>query len=64
MSKVNPGIRLLSCGCLLNTTIQADGSGRVDFSPCSGTCPNYRYIMAYAQNTAMTVEHKGLKNND
>jgi hypothetical protein len=58
MSKVNPGIRILNCGCLLNTTLLKDGTGRVDISPCKEDCLNFKMTMAIAQQQSMQIIHE------
>jgi hypothetical protein len=58
MSQVNPGMRLLSCGCLLNTTVQPDGTGRCDFSPCKESCPNVAMVLSMAQSNGSQIFHK------
>jgi hypothetical protein len=57
MSQVNPGLRLMSCGCLLNTTVQKDGTGRLDISPCKTSCPNYHFVIAKAEEMFAEVTH-------
>ena len=58
MNKPNPGIRILTCGCLLNTTIQKDGTGRCDVSPCKETCTNYLMVLQIASNNGSQIIHK------
>ena len=58
MSQVSPGIRLLSCGCLLNTTVQKDGTGRCDISPCKETCRNYLMALQIASDNGSQIIHK------
>jgi hypothetical protein len=58
MEKVNPGIRLMSCGCMMNTTVQKDGTGRVDISPCRESCNNFHMFMTMAAVKGMEIVHK------
>jgi hypothetical protein len=57
MDAVNPGIRLLTCGCLLNTTVLKNGTGRVDISPCKEECPKFLMLLAMAEQQSMQIVH-------
>ena len=54
MTKINPGIRVLSCGCLFNTNQKTK---TCHIYPCTENCSNLSMALSMAQSDGQEIQH-------